>query len=117
MWSGARGVADFMDVFAGERVFVQRPAEPGRLLVTNLGPRGSWMPVFSSLEGLARHVGECDYFSATGADLLELVPPGVGVMLDPDDTHRFPIVARMAPPEVVARAWADAVAARTAAGA
>ncbi|MFD9889726.1 hypothetical protein ACFWY9_10315 [Amycolatopsis sp. NPDC059027] len=41
----------------------------------------------------------------TGADLLELVPPGVGVMVDPDDEHWFPVLSRLAPPEVVAQAW------------
>jgi hypothetical protein len=66
------------------------------------------MVVFSTLERLAAHAGECDYFATTGADLLELVPPGVGLMVDPDDQHRFPVLSRMAPPDVVARTWAQA---------
>jgi hypothetical protein len=52
------------------------------------------MVVFSTLERLAAHAGECDYFATTGADLLELVPPGVGLMVDPDDQHRFPVLSR-----------------------
>jgi UDP-N-acetyl-D-mannosaminuronic acid transferase (WecB/TagA/CpsF family) len=85
----------------------QRPERPA-LLVTDLGERGRWMVVFSTLERLAAHSGECDYFATTGADLLELVPTGIGLMVDPDDDHRFPIVSRVAPPDVVARVWARA---------
>ena len=114
VWSGSRGPGDFIDVFAGALVYAQRPPQPG-LLVIDLGERGRWMVVFSTLERLARHAGECDYFATTGADLLELVPPGVGVMVDPDDEHRFPILSRMAPPDVVARAW-DEVGERRAYG-
>ena len=113
VWSGRRGATDFMDTFAGARVYVQRPAEPGRLLVVDLGDRGSWLVVFSTLTRLARHVGVCDYFATTGADLLELVPPGIGVMVDPDDEHRFPVLARMAPPDLITRAWAQATSRHT----
>jgi hypothetical protein len=107
VWDGSRGPGDFMDTFAGAMVYVQRPEQPA-LLVTDLGERGRWMVVFSTLERLAAHAGECDYFATTGADLLELVPPGIGLMVDPDDEHRFPVLSRVAPPDVVARAWAQA---------
>jgi len=104
---GTRGPGELTDVFAGVVVYAQRPEQPG-LWVTDLGERGRWMVVFSTLERLARHAGECDYLSTTGADLLELVPPGIGLMVDPHDDHRFPILSRMAPPDVVARTWAQA---------
>ncbi|WP_051736243.1 SseB family protein [Amycolatopsis rifamycinica] len=107
VWDGSRGPGDFMEVFAGATVYAER-TQPPAVLVTDLGERGRWMVVFSTLERLAAHSGECAYFATTGADLLELVPPGVGVMVDPDDEHRFPVLSRMAPPEVVARAWAQA---------
>jgi hypothetical protein len=115
VWGGVRGATDFMDTFTDARVYMQRPAEPGRLLVADLGDRGSWMVAFSTLARLGRHVGVCDYFATTGADLLELVPPGVGVMVDPGDEHRFPVLARMAPPDLITRAWAQATSRRTAA--
>jgi len=104
---GTRGPGDLTDVFAGAVVYARRPEKPG-LWVADLGERGRWMVVFSTLERLARHAGECDYLSTTGADLLELVPPGIGLMVDPDDEHRFPVLSRMAPPDVVARTWAQA---------
>lgn len=107
VWRGSRGPGDLTDVFAGAVVYVQRPEQP-RLWVADLGERGRWMVVFSTLERLARHAGACDYLSTTGADLLELVPPGTGLMVDPDDEHRFPVLSRMAPLDVVARAWAQA---------
>jgi hypothetical protein len=107
IWAGSRGPGDFVDTFAGTVVYAQRPERPA-LLVTDLGERGRWMVVFSTLKRLAAHAGECDYFATTGGDLLELVPPGVGLMVDPDDEHRYPVLSRMAPPDVIARAWAQA---------
>lgn len=104
VWTGERGPADFLDAFAGAVVYAERREQPG-LLVSDLGERGRWMPVFSTPARLYAHAREVPYFFTTGADLLELVPPGVGVMVDPDDEHRFPVLSRLAPPEVVAQAW------------
>lgn len=111
VWAGSRGPGDFMDTFAGTVVFARRPERPA-LLVADLGDQGRWMVAFSTVERLAAYAGECDYFSTSGADLLELIPPGVGLMVDPGDEHRFPVLARMAPPDVVARAWSRMFAAR-----
>lgn len=108
VWEGSRGPGDFMDTFAAAIVYAQRSKEP-MLLVTDLGERGRWMAVFSTPERLVAHSGDCDCLAATGADLLELVPPGVGLMVDPDDVHRFPVMSRLAPPELVARMWAQVV--------
>ncbi|MFC9255373.1 SseB family protein [Amycolatopsis thailandensis] len=104
---GKRGPGELTDVFAGAIVYAQRPEKPG-LWVTDLGERGRWMLVFSTLERLARHAWDCDYLSTTGADLLELVPPGIGLMVDPHEDHRFPILSRMAPQDVIARTWTKA---------
>jgi hypothetical protein len=104
VWSGERGPGDFADAFAAAVVYAERREQPG-LLVADLGERGRWMRVFSTPQRLYTHAGECPYFFTTGADLLELVPPGVGVMVDPDDAHRFPVLSRLAPPDVVAQAW------------
>lgn len=94
-----------MDAFTGSTVICQRPGHPA-LLVTELGDRGRWTVAFSTAARLATHAGECDYFSTTGADLLELIPPGIGLMVDPDDAHRFPVLTRVVPPGEIARAWA-----------
>lgn len=111
VWQGYRGLNDFMNGFAEAVVWARRSEQPG-LLVTDTGSRGRWMPVFSTPDRLAAHVGEGWFFSATGAELLSLVPPGVGSMLDPEDGHRFPILARMAPPGDIAGAWARLVGMR-----
>lgn len=93
-----------MGVFATATVFARRPRRTA-LLVTELGERGRWTVVFSSLDRLAMHAGECDYLSATGADFMELVPEGIAVMVDPDDEHRFPVLSRVAPADFVAQVW------------
>ncbi|WP_125677260.1 SseB family protein [Amycolatopsis sp. WAC 04182] len=94
-----------MDVFATATVYARRLRRTA-LLVTELGERGRWTVVFSSLDRLALHAGECDYLSATGADFMELVPEGVAVMVDPDDDHRFPVLSKAVPADFVARVWA-----------
>ena len=43
--------------------------------------------MYSSLATLALHAGECDWASATGRDLLQLVPDGYGIVLDPAGPH------------------------------
>ncbi len=106
VWEGSRGSGDFLDTFATAVVYAQRSEEPA-LLVADLGERGRWMAVFSTPERLIAHLGDCDCFATTGADLLELVPPGVGLMVDPDDVHRFPVLSRLAPQELVTRMWAQ----------
>ncbi|UUV32265.1 SseB family protein [Amycolatopsis roodepoortensis] len=100
--AGLRSPGDVMAVFATSTVYARRPRRTA-LLVTELGDRGRWTVVFSSLDRLAVHAGECDYLSTTGDDFMELVPEGVAVMLDPDDGHRFPVLSKAAPADFVAR--------------
>jgi hypothetical protein len=57
--------------------------------------------VFSTPQRLAAHFGDCDVYATTGADLLDQLPIGIGVMLDPDDEHRLPILNRMVPPQAL----------------
>jgi hypothetical protein len=101
---GERSPEDFHDVFARAQVFARRPSVPG-LFVSQVPGRGRWTVVFSTLDRLAAREGECDYLSAPGTDVLELVPEGVGVMVDPDDEHRFPILTRVATGKAIAQAW------------
>lgn len=105
VWAGRRAYEEFHAEFAASIVYAQRPPRPG-VLVTDIGGRGRWTVVFSRQERLAAYAGQCDYLATTGADFLELVPEGVGVMLDPDDQHRFPLLTRVAPASQVAAAWA-----------
>ncbi|MGI8311833.1 SseB family protein [Saccharopolyspora hattusasensis] len=106
MWSGERSYEDFCAAFAKTTVYAQRTPRPG-VWVAEAAGRGRWTSVFSRLERLAAHAGECDYLAASGADVLELVPEGVGVMLDPDDEHRFPLLTRVASAIQVAEEWAQ----------
>lgn len=110
VWAGSRSPEGFYAAFAESTVYAQRPERPG-LMIADLAARGRWTVVFSSLERLAAYAGECEYLSTSGADLLELVPEGVGVLLDPADEHRFPVLTRVTSPEMVAAEW-NRVAAR-----
>lgn len=65
--------------------YLQRvPGRDGAPAVAALGaPGAGYLALYSSLEALADLVGECDWAAAPGAELLELVPPGYGVVVDP----------------------------------
>ncbi|MGW0186950.1 SseB family protein [Streptomyces sp. NPDC003362] len=105
---------DVFDAFIRARVYCERPDEPGFLTVpasaagaaaVGEGPRSSLLdlmdaedrraaakadrlvPVFSSLDQFALFVGEGPWFSTTGADVLDLLPPGLDVWLDPAADH------------------------------
>ncbi len=108
VWSGHRSHERFHAAFGEATVYAERAPRPG-VLVWDAGERGRWTVVFSELQRLAAHAGACSYLATTGADFLELVPDGVGVMLDPNDEHRFPLLSRMVSPQQLATAWEQAV--------
>lgn len=89
---------EFLAVFDAATVYVRRPEHPG-FFVAKVADFGRWIAVFSSLDQLGAVVGECDWLSTTGADLLAFVPNNVGVMLDPGSDHTVPL-----PPGFVRRA-------------
>ncbi|NGO71678.1 SseB family protein [Streptomyces boncukensis] len=64
------------------RLYFQRPEHPG-FLVTETGPDGPAVPVFSSLRLLALFAGPCAWASTTAEDLAELLPEGVSALVDP----------------------------------
>ena len=98
---GARELDQFDPVFARSTVFGRRPVRPG-VDVVDVAGRGAWTFVYSTPERLAARFGDCHFYAITGADLLEQLPVGIGVMLDADDAHRLPILNRMVPPKVLA---------------
>ncbi|MFI0467190.1 SseB family protein [Saccharopolyspora sp. 5N102] len=112
--AGQRPLKAFYAAFAQAVVFAQRPEKPG-VFVTDIGRRGRWTLAFSSSERLAARAGECDYMSMPGADFLELVPAGVGVMVDPDDEHRLPLQPRVDDFYALEREWKRTASARKAA--
>lgn len=50
-------------------------------------PPARLVPVFTSLEQFALFAGGGAWFSTTGADVLDLLPPGLDVWLDPAAEH------------------------------
>lgn len=72
--------------FLSATVYARRPGQVGALAAEVPG-HGRCVPVFSSLEGLGRFSGECDWFGLTGADLLWQLPPKIAVVIDPLDEH------------------------------
>lgn len=61
-------------------VYAERADTPG---FRALGaPRAGVVPVFSSLDQLALARGAVPWFSVTGSELLDLVPPGYDLLLD-----------------------------------
>lgn len=79
----ARGVADsrqLHDVLLTAVVFCERGDAPG---FRALGaPHSGVVPVFSSVDQLALARGAVPWFSMTGADLLDQLPPGYDLVLD-----------------------------------
>ncbi|MDQ1599616.1 MAG: SseB protein N-terminal domain [Actinomycetota bacterium] len=75
--------------FETATLYVQRvPGPNGRPAVAAFGsPGAGYVAMFTSLATLELHAGECDWASATGRDLLQLVPDGYGIVLDPAGPH------------------------------
>lgn len=69
------------EVFLRSRLYCQAGERPG---VVAVGPAGEGLvPAFTSPEALARHTGGGNFFSTIGRDLLDLLPDGYGVLVDP----------------------------------
>ncbi|MBT3166166.1 SseB family protein [Streptomyces sp. Vc74B-19] len=113
--NGEASPHDVFETFLQARVYCERPDNPGFLTVTasevpgedDHAPRGSrildlavvsdttaptqqparLVPVFTSLEQFALFTGGGAWFSTTGADVLDLLPPGLDVWLDPAAEH------------------------------
>lgn len=89
--------AELFDAFLVARVFCARPEHPGFLALDApvAGPPpgpgaedrglggGSLVAVFSSLGEFGAFTGGGEWFSLRGADLLNLLPPGHTLLLDP----------------------------------
>ncbi|MEV5933743.1 SseB family protein [Streptomyces sp. NPDC052079] len=100
------------DAFVRARVYCERPQKPGFLTITapeppagDAPPRSRILdlatptadpatptparlvPVFTSLEQFQLFTDGGAWFSTTGADLLDLLPPGLDVWLDPAAEH------------------------------
>lgn len=77
----------------GARLYFQRPENPG-FLVSETAEAGPVVPVFTSIEGLARFAGACGWASTTVEDLVGLLPEGVRALVDPLGKRPFLLDAR-----------------------
>lgn len=74
----------FQAAFERAQLWVQRVGTDGAPSVAAVGPEGAGLvAVHTSAERLAAYAGECDWARASGSDLLELLPEGYGVVVDP----------------------------------
>lgn len=67
-----------------------RPPAPGVLVFDT--PGGRWTVAFTSLRRLARFARDrdqavVDWMSLSGADLIDHLPVGAGLLMDPGDEH------------------------------
>lgn len=91
--AGASSPGEFDKAFASALVYAQNP-ESGGLMVSEVPGKGSWVPVFSTLERLARFAGNGEYQELRGGELLAHLPAGLGVVFDIQDTHMLPLLPR-----------------------
>ena len=79
--AGSAGVQELHRAFLRATVFLQAGDRPG-LMAFGAPPEGL-VPVWTSEAEFARSVGPSAWFSTTGADLLDLLPAGYDLVLDP----------------------------------
>ncbi|WP_238698208.1 SseB family protein [Streptomyces sp. E5N91] len=107
---GRASPQEVFDAFIHARVYCEQPEDPGFLTVAAPDPTAAdapprsrildlvtttdaapsparLVPVFTSLEQFELFTGGGAWFSTTGADLLDLLPPGLDVWLDPAAKH------------------------------
>jgi hypothetical protein len=84
--SGSTDVAaqQLLDTFSAATIYSPAPPQPGVVVHDFEGMRV--VPVFSSPE-LLDEFTDGDWFSTTGLDLLDLIPPGVRLALDPNGPY------------------------------
>lgn len=87
-----RGPGAFDAAFAQARIFAQRWEKQPGLMASVIPGQGRWVLTFSSRERLVRQLGDVPWLSTTGADLLEQLPRGMGVLLDIGDDHGLPLL-------------------------
>ncbi|WP_258342228.1 SseB family protein [Saccharopolyspora gregorii] len=87
-----RDPGEFDAAFAGAALYVRRTQDRVGVMAAELPGKGRWVLAFSSLARLARHSGDVSWLSTTGADLLDQLPRGLGVLVDVDDPHGLPLL-------------------------
>lgn len=90
--AGHRDPGVFDAAFARARIFAQRWEKQPGVMASTLPGQGRWVLAFSTHERLVRQVGDVPWLSTTGADLLEQLSRGLGVLLDIGDDHGLPLL-------------------------
>ena len=86
--TGSIGPEDFHAVFTVSKIYCPRGERPGFLALHDT-PQPV-IPMFSSLMELRRYSGEqSKFFTVTGAEVLDLLPTGYGIILDIEGEHRI----------------------------
>jgi SseB protein N-terminal domain len=91
--AGDLGADELSDRFLASRVYALRTERPGFVAVGK--PGSGYIPVFSSLDEVARYAVQfperygdgIDWLSTTGEDLLSFVPKGYGLVVDVASDH------------------------------
>lgn len=78
---GRQATQDLLAALLAATVFCEAPPTPGLYAVPT--PDGPVVPVFSDLAQLAAARGAVAWLSLTGQDLLDQLPPGLDLVLDP----------------------------------
>jgi hypothetical protein len=85
--------ATFIACFKISTVYAVRPERPG-LMVADLLDMGRWVRVYSSLDHLGDHEGAVSWMRLLGVDVMNLLPPDIGFVLDPHLSHAAAIPPR-----------------------
>jgi len=65
-------------------------------MVADLPGMGRWVRMYSSLERLSAQEGATNWMSMLGAEAIDLLPPDIGLVLDPHLSHAAAIPPRTA---------------------
>ena len=84
--TGMVAAEDFQAVFLVSKVYCPRGERPG-FLALHETPEPV-IPMFTGIEELRRYAGESRWFCVTGAEVLDLLPTGYGLVLDIEGEHR-----------------------------
>jgi hypothetical protein len=86
--TGSMSAEDFQAIFATSKVYCPRGDNPGFLALHET--QQPVIPMFTALKQLRRYAGkDSKYFVITGAEVLDLLPTGYGLVLDMEGEHRM----------------------------
>ncbi|WP_433869243.1 SseB family protein [Saccharopolyspora sp. CA-218241] len=88
--AGTMDLGAFVTELRDEVLFLQRTEHPG-VFIAELEDGERWVSAFSTPEAMAEFTGGVEWVSLRGDDLMDLVPVGTNVVLDPSTPHSVAI--------------------------